>query len=508
MLSKKQHIVLIFLFCLPSYFFLFNPAKFPADDGFFYPQIAYNIVQGIGMKFNDLYPTNGFHPLWMFFCVVSEILNFHNKEDVVYILWLFQTVFTGIGFYYLKKNFFSENLFSSFLGIAFLSLVLFSLGTLFLTEAHLNFLTIILLLSYLVKDKKNDWLFGFLLSLLFLARLDNIFIIPFFGIYYWKQNFFSIKNLCNILIGFSILSVPYLYSNYYYFESIIPISGKIKSSFPYIKSNLGMDSLQKIFFLSNTGYLFFLAVTKCRDRELKIYYVIGSIILLLYNLIFQSQIGQWYYVAQMIATAMFIYDFAKIFQNKLLEKKYFLIFSLVSILLFLCTVSWLKLTTSLSIANNVMSKNSKFENQSDDTVKIFANQLSNEIPPKSRIFVYDFPGKFAFYSNFNVIPADGLVANKHFFKELDSNPFKKYLQSKKIYYLILPYYLNKKIALSSIGVTSIGYHENVKYYIKNSLEKKVVDSLKENRLYPIKAYKNPIKNWQKDYDSIRIYKIK
>lgn len=158
--------------------------------------------------------------------------------------------------------------------------------------------------------------------------------------------------------------------------------------------------------------------------------------------------------------------------------------------------------------NNILNNNSKLENKNNDLIPILAFNLSQEIPQKTRIFIYDFPGKFAFYSNFNVIAADGLIANKNYFKELNNLRFKKFLQSNKISYLILPYYLNKKTHISSIGIKTEGYHKKIKYYIKNSLEKKVVDTLKVNEIYTLKTYVNPIKNWQNDYDSIRVYKIK
>lgn len=35
------------------------------DDGFYYFQIARNIVDGLGSTFDGVYPTNGYHPLWM-----------------------------------------------------------------------------------------------------------------------------------------------------------------------------------------------------------------------------------------------------------------------------------------------------------------------------------------------------------------------------------------------------------------------------------------------------------
>ncbi|MFP7657239.1 hypothetical protein [Chryseobacterium proteolyticum] len=75
----------------------------------------------------------------------------------------------------------------------------------------------------------------------------------------------------------------------------------------------------------------------------------------------------------------------------------------------------MKLKTNLSIFHNVFADKSKFEKKTKDLVKNLAEDLVKVVPRKSRIYVYDFPGKFAFYSDFNFIPADALVANSTFF---------------------------------------------------------------------------------------------
>jgi hypothetical protein len=43
--------------------------KFPdrlfADDSYFYFQVAWNFARGMGSTFNNIMPTNGYHPVWM-----------------------------------------------------------------------------------------------------------------------------------------------------------------------------------------------------------------------------------------------------------------------------------------------------------------------------------------------------------------------------------------------------------------------------------------------------------
>src|SRR5258707_2123517 len=45
------------------------PDNFFADDSYFYFQVAWNMARGRGSTFNNVIPTNGYHPLWMLVCV-------------------------------------------------------------------------------------------------------------------------------------------------------------------------------------------------------------------------------------------------------------------------------------------------------------------------------------------------------------------------------------------------------------------------------------------------------
>lgn len=503
-LKKNRNQIAFILYCfLPSVFFLINPSKFPADDGFFYPQIAYNIAHGQGVKFNDLYLTNGFHPLWMIFCVFAEILNFSSKQNVLYILWFFQVSFLNIGFILLTKKFFQGFNISTISAVSFLIFIFFSLGTLFLTEAHLNFLCIVLLLYYLANNNKNDFWFGFFSSLVFLARLDNFIIITFLGLFFWKSKKYSFTRLLKIILGFSILSVPYLFSNYYVFGNVVPISGIIKNSFPHIH-NISLDYLQISLILTNLAYLLILIIKDDIFKELKIYYTLGSLCMLFYNIFFLSQIGQWYYVNQIIITAFLIYDILKNINLKILKTKRLIIISSLIIFSFLNFIGWLKVNTNLSLANNIITNNSSIKQTEKDNIIELNKTIASFAEPNTRIFVYDSPGKFAFYSYFNIIPSDGLVANRLFFKEINSMSFKNYLEKNKIEFLILPSHFHSEKRRNFVGIS----HQDNRYIIRNSLNKKDVSSFDENYYTVILIQKNPLKTWQKDYDSIKVYRTK
>jgi len=504
---KKNYHYLLFI---SSVFFLGNPSKFPADDGFFYPQIAYNVVHNGFMGFNDLYLTNGFHPLWMVFCTVAEFINPFDKAFVLKIIWLFQVLLVLFGFMLLEKTIFKECRTGKIFCLAFYCLMFFSLGTLYLIEAHLTFFTFALLLFFISRKLTNDLAFGFVCSLVFLARLDHIFVILPLGFLYWHFKKWNIKSLGIMLIGFLILAVPYIISNYYFFGSAVPISGRIKSSFPHIQEYINFGIFQKIFaFLGIVYFLFLNFNKKDQYRSVKLSFLIASLLQLFYNLLFQSEIGQWYFVSQMFFCGLFIYDIVNNLKGKVLKKVALDKIVFAGALVFVCGIAWLKLTTSFSIQNNVFASHSKFEKKSNDLVRQTAQAFEKNIPKDSRIYVYDFPGKFAFYSNFNVIPADGLVANKNYFDEMRSGNFKNFLNKNKIEYLILPtHFLTKDRTQAFLALHVDSRNEDYIFKFRNTLDRTIIDSLKESELNKIKSYPNPIKTWQPQYDSITVYKLK
>ena len=505
-IKEKYH----YLLFLSSVFFLGNSSKFPADDGFFYPQIANNIVHHGFMGFNDLYLTNGFHPLWMIFCVLAELINPFDKFFVLNIIWIFQVLLIFFGFILLEKTIFKENKTGKILSLAFYCLMFFSLGTLYLIEAHLTFFTFALLIFYISKRLTNDFLFGFICSLVFLARLDHIFVVLPFGFLYWYYRKWNLKSLGIILIGFSVLSVPYIVSNYYYFDAAVPISGRIKSTFPLIQPYIKFDLFPKLFAFCGVLYFVFLILEKKNPyRAIKISFVLGSFLHLIYNLIFQSEIGQWYFISQMFFCGMLIYDIMRVLQNSIFKKIAFDRIVFLGAMIFVCGIAWLKLTTSFSLQNNVFASYSKLEKKSNDLVMKTAQEFERNIPKRSRIFVYDFPGKFAFYSGFNVIPADGLVANKDYFNDMKPGNFRNFLIKNKIEYLIFPtHFLVRAKEQSFLAVRVNNLTDDYTFSLRNTLKRTTIDSLKESELNKIKSYPNPIKTWQSGYDSISVYKLK
>jgi hypothetical protein len=100
----------------------------------------------------------------MMVCLIAEVINWGNKQFVLYILWFFRLFFIG-GLYFLGCFF--KNSVGRILSNSYLSLVFLSFGTLFLLESHLDFFVISFCLYYLAKEKINYFYLGIIFSLVF-----------------------------------------------------------------------------------------------------------------------------------------------------------------------------------------------------------------------------------------------------------------------------------------------------------------------------------------------------
>ncbi len=159
---------------------------FQIDDAFYYFVVARNIARGVGVTFDGLGPTNGFHPLWMALLVPIFALfrDLYTPLRAVVVLTGALHGLTGVVLYRAGRRVFRP-------GVAWLLAIawvwsprifrLFSVGGI---ESALNALT----LAYLWDTSLVLWLaapraparawtrWGWALALSMLARLDNVFL--------------------------------------------------------------------------------------------------------------------------------------------------------------------------------------------------------------------------------------------------------------------------------------------------------------------------------------------
>lgn len=166
------------------------------DDAFYYYKVAQNILAGHGFTFDQINPTNGFHPLWMAVCLGVFWLSKYNLMLPLRVLILVSAVFnalTGVFLFRLLKK--ALHTWPAFIGALTWCLVpvIFSTTTVHGMETAVSAFCMVLFLlnaaNILVSAglKRLTWqqflILGLLGALTILARLDNVFVVAVVGLF-------------------------------------------------------------------------------------------------------------------------------------------------------------------------------------------------------------------------------------------------------------------------------------------------------------------------------------
>ena len=200
---KKKHvrilIIILVLNLIPHIYAALQPDEsllnwYLTDDAFYYFKVAQNISEGRGATFDNIAPTNGFHPLWMLVCVPVFALARFDLYLPLRVLILVQALFNAASGYFLYRLFADHLSEKAGWIVAFLWMFLPSIHgitTKLGLESGLNVFAIIFLFfqtSKLAKtDRKEDAGYKDLVYLSLAAmlalfsRLDNIFIVVMLG---------------------------------------------------------------------------------------------------------------------------------------------------------------------------------------------------------------------------------------------------------------------------------------------------------------------------------------
>jgi len=224
-----------------------------SDDAFYYYQVAHNIVSGNGMTFDGINQTNGFHPLWMGILIPVFFIFRGNIEIATRAVLCLGTLIAGGSFWAAYRA--GTGLAGRKAAIIGISLLFFPLFLNPLVNGLETGLLILLLFAmiYLCQQKdllslrsgfSKNILLGTVLALIFLCRLDTIFIvlsvlglvivravISFDDANKVRQLGIKLFQTGMVLVFFCL---PYFYWNYSAFGHIMPISGAIKTTFPTI----------------------------------------------------------------------------------------------------------------------------------------------------------------------------------------------------------------------------------------------------------------------------------
>ena len=143
----------------------------------------------MGSTFNNIMPTNGYHPLWMLICaaiykvVPSKTAGVHAVAAVITLLDVLML---------LTVRRIDKSVAGDLWIFSFLILIPFSFLSQLGTEGALSglFLSLLMLTAYQLSEEptlRNALVFSLVAAIAVLSRLDNIFIVTFVWIAQWLE---------------------------------------------------------------------------------------------------------------------------------------------------------------------------------------------------------------------------------------------------------------------------------------------------------------------------------
>jgi hypothetical protein len=452
--NAKRWIVLIagaallLLFILPAQLL---PSSFLPDDTYYYLQVAYNIVNGHGSTFNRIMPTNGYHPLWMLFCMGAMVLAGSDKGIALHIVLLIQALlFLGILSYFIRI---AREVGLRYWGFGVPILAIYFLTGLYGSEAHINGLMTIIALHYLMLasagERARNWvLAGIFMGLAVLARLDNVFLlaaIAFIGIPSVPRTARPagrslLRDIIAFLLPAIIIVAPYLIYNVVSFGHFVPISGAIKSSFPRVAFNVSrLGTLGEIVTVCGViGLLLSIAVRGSHRvllRSLGVAVLLQSAYIALF---LEFGAGwSWYYVFGVINIAFVIVVVGDMIATRIEKRRPAVARWLAGSFIALALVaamgrSWYKLFFPYPIG----PQSNDYGEADPDLRHKLGTWMKEHLPAESGAIVEDGAGELGYYSDLRIVPLDGLIADYDYNDEILHLGAARYLAAHNVGYYV------------------------------------------------------------------------
>lgn len=455
--SRLYTLNLTVLVVVAAILFHLSPDNFLADDAYFYPQIANQIVQGHGSTFHQYSFTNGYQPLWMIFSIIAAGIANGDKVLLLHILGVFQIALFVTTLYYLfnltnaaQMRFFS-------VGLAFLTVLMLAVGGLRLFESHLamalQMAAFYLFIRLWQSEPTANALAAcsILLGLIFLARTDAFFLSASYGAALSLKILREEKPFSQRVLRVFAISLPaifiallYMILNKIAFGHPVPISGVIKSSFPHFHADLNALGMQGKYIVASTLAILLLSIVWAKTQK-SVQALFGvafaAVFLHAAYIICFSWGSQWHYTTaftifpvalQFILTKIRQHvNYPKIFSASMCLTTFMLLAGMVAI-------GYLKTYYHFSISLLATGKASLGPLLEKSHRLQLAEEINKHVSAGQGIAVYDSPGVLAYFSHARILPVDGLVNDREYDSYISSNGFLEYLKMKNIHYFLAP----------------------------------------------------------------------
>jgi hypothetical protein len=411
-----------------------RPLNYLADDALFYLVIADHLAAGHGSTFNGLFPTNGYHPLWEA-CAALVALLPHTRESLLRYGLMTQWLFGAVTFWVLSKSlrpFLGRSAMAAFLGVWITLFV--AAGNLYWTEAPLAMLLAAVVMTTLLREGAPPYgLLGLVLGLLFLSRLDTVFLIGCVFVGLWlRDRDWKLGVAAAICAG---IAGAYVAANIMTFGHATPISGAIKSAFyrhTFFTGLLGPNGM--ISLAGAVGLALVVGLRRSRPRRYRFAMLIlaaGVILQSLYVVVltYGDTTWAWYYVQGYLCVAVLAAEIADGLPR-------------------LGPVPIGKAVLALCVAVSVGLAGMKFiygytlhdPVESGRVWRAHWLDLVQQTLPEDRsvLVVFDQPGLFAYGTSHPVLSLDGLTSNYAFDARLGRRGMYAQLSELGQGYLIAP----------------------------------------------------------------------
>jgi hypothetical protein len=391
--------------------------SFIADDSYFYVVIARNIAIKGQQTFSNVFPTNGFHPLWGYVLAgYTFLVNLVAPAAVKYVTYavplaIAMLAATAVQSWRLARAMRLDPLVITSLLVGYVV----SLGMLY-SEGPLFQLLLVSLLVMMARDPEvaatRPIAFGLLTAAIVLVRLDSIFFVGFVYLYYlWKlrlaPRFIAGGVLCGLVVG------GYVLSNIVFFGGMMPISGWLKGNFPhpYIRGFVSCP-FPRLQLATIGGYSLllgwmplavgFVTLVVCRpieriQRVLLLLLWAGTTFQGVYIALFTRShtLWPWYYVLPVTLLAISL---------AILSDWWRAYYARAAVLA----------AISLAIVFSLMEKTSISWSPGFPAIE----HLNKQGIHGKTVLISDWPGAVAFYTDNNIVAADMLTSNRFEFDRM------------------------------------------------------------------------------------------
>lgn len=412
-----------------AWVFIAVPDRLFADDSYFYFQVAWNFARGMGSTFNNLMPTNGYHPLWMLICaLVFRVVP--SRPSAVHAI---ATVISLLDFIMLLAmsrllRRYADGLWP----VAFLLLIPFVFGSQLGTEGALSGLFLILLMTTALRlvaepQPVSASLFNLVAGIAVLSRLDNIFIVAFTSaaVYLFHDDTARTRDRRRLQLLTAPLPLAlwaiYVCVNWIFFHTVQPISGMLKSGSARdhaIGTNLPHTALIALAIIIPC----FLVVARLRRdtffRVVEMPFALGVLCHAAYIVFIMSNETRWtwYYTSWILLASILLARTASIL---FAHRQPLAVAASVLSCLVLAGI-WYKASFLKFYRGQEMRPSASF------------NAAVYEKAGIHRALAYDEPGIFAYYSNIQIVPVDGLMGDLKFQHDLATTGVKEFVEREHI----------------------------------------------------------------------------